>query len=243
MANQWFYARNNQQTGPVLWDQLQHLAASGMILGTDLIWTEGMASWAPAATIQGLFPPAVPPQSAPGYPPPPGQMPGQVSYNQAWNTAAPGSPFSGVYSTNMAQVAPHGYAGFWIRVLAFIIDALVLGAAFAVVGSVLRIDMSRSMNFSTGPQMPGYWLAAAIGFVYFTVMESSATQATLGKMALGIKVTDLGGNRISYLHAVGRHFARILSEITIGVGYLMVAFTERKQGLHDKVASTLVVYK
>jgi uncharacterized RDD family membrane protein YckC len=74
-------------------------------------------------------------------------------------------------------------------------------------------------------------------------MESSARQATLGKMAVGIKVTDEAGARISFGRAVGRYFGKFVSTIILLIGFLMVAFTEKKQGLHDKLAGTLVVKK
>jgi uncharacterized RDD family membrane protein YckC len=71
-------------------------------------------------------------------------------------------------------------------------------------------------------------------------MESSSYQATLGKMVCGMKVTDLSGNRISFERATGRHFAKYLSGLILCIGYIMVGFTERKQGLHDLLAGTLV---
>ncbi len=72
-------------------------------------------------------------------------------------------------------------------------------------------------------------------------MESSEKQATLGKMAVGIKVIDMHGKRISFLHATGRNFAKIISVAICMIGYLMIIFTEKKQGLHDMIAGTLVV--
>jgi uncharacterized RDD family membrane protein YckC len=74
-------------------------------------------------------------------------------------------------------------------------------------------------------------------------MESSSKQATLGKMALGIIVTDLEGQRISFGKATGRHFSKIVSGIILYIGFIMVAFTEKKQGLHDMMAGCLVVVK
>ena len=74
-------------------------------------------------------------------------------------------------------------------------------------------------------------------------MESSSTQATLGKMAMSIVVTDISGNRVSFGRATGRHFAKIISAIILYIGYLMIAFTEKKQGLHDIIADTLVEVK
>ena len=77
-------------------------------------------------------------------------------------------------------------------------------------------------------------------WLYEALMESSAYQATLGKMILGMKVTDLYGNRISFARATGRLFAKIVSAMILGIGFIMVGFTERKQGLHDMMAGTLV---
>jgi uncharacterized RDD family membrane protein YckC len=77
-------------------------------------------------------------------------------------------------------------------------------------------------------------------WLYEALMESSSYQATLGKMIFGMKVTDLSGNRISFERATGRHFAKYLSGMILGIGYIMVGLTERKQGLHDLLAGTLV---
>jgi uncharacterized RDD family membrane protein YckC len=80
-----------------------------------------------------------------------------------------------------------------------------------------------------------------LGVIYFAMFESSAMQGTPGKRAMGLIVTDLQGNRISFLRALGRYFAKILSGLILLIGYIMVAFTERKQGLHDMIAGTLVL--
>jgi uncharacterized RDD family membrane protein YckC len=84
---------------------------------------------------------------------------------------------------------------------------------------------------------------AVAGWLYFAMMESSNKMATLGKMAIGIKVTDLNGNRISFGRATGRYFAKILSGMILMIGYIMAGFTEKKQALHDMIASCLVVMK
>ena len=83
-------------------------------------------------------------------------------------------------------------------------------------------------------------LTIAASWLYEALMESSSYQATLGKMIFGMKVTDLYGNRISFARATGRHFAKILSGMILCIGFIMVGFTERKQGLHDLIAGTLV---
>ncbi len=123
------------------------------------------------------------------------------------------------------------YGGFWRRVAAYIIDSIVVGIPIGILQAVLHGTSGRAIAEAIG--LIGGWL-------YFSLMESSTRQATLGKMALDMKVTDLEGNRISFGRATGRYFAKILSFIIIFIGVIMVAFTERKQGLHDKIAGTLV---
>ena len=105
-------------------------------------------------------------------------------------------------------------------------DMAALGAALFGIGILLGLVI----------YLAGSWL-------YHTLMESSHHQATLGKMALGIKVTDLDGNRISFTRANGRFFGKWLSGAVMNVGYLMAAFTEKKQALHDILASCLVIQK
>lgn len=86
----------------------------------------------------------------------------------------------------------------------------------------------------------GFAFSACANWIYEAAMESSSKQATLGKMALGLKVTDLEGRRISFARATGRHFAKLLSGMILLIGYIMAGFTERKQALHDMIAGTLV---
>jgi len=80
-------------------------------------------------------------------------------------------------------------------------------------------------------------------WLYFALMEASSNQGTLGKMAMGIKVTDTMGYPITFGRATGRYFGKILSGAILMIGYIMAAFTERKQALHDMMAGTLVVDK
>ncbi len=140
------------------------------------------------------------------------------------------------------------YAGFWKRFAACLIDGLITGILGFVVGFVLGIAL---VVFAVSPEAlldPAVQLGFNIfGFVigvsYFVLMECSKFQGTIGKMALGIKVTDLEGNQIGFAKAFGRYFGKIISAIIVGIGFLMVAFTERKQGLHDSMSGCLVVNK
>lgn len=141
------------------------------------------------------------------------------------------------------------YAGFWKRFGASILDGLIVASvSFAAFGA------SRLPNGQTSPDEAFRVLFSAHGLLeglrgfliqwaYYAVMESSPQQATLGKMAAGIKVADLNGNRLGFGRATGRYFGKIASTIFCGGGYLMAAFTEKKQTLHDMMASTLVLEK
>jgi uncharacterized RDD family membrane protein YckC len=119
------------------------------------------------------------------------------------------------------------YAGFWKRVAALLIDTIVVSAASGILTAV-TFGMAWFSIF-------------LLPWIYEAIMLSSEKQATVGKMVLGLVVTDLNGGRISFGRATGRHFAKWLSALTLGIGFLMVAFTERKQALHDMIADTLVM--
>ncbi len=129
------------------------------------------------------------------------------------------------------------YAGFWKRFLASFIDGILMLIVLLPLYILFLVD-PRPMYF-----LIFYPLAFLLPWLYYAAMESSARQATLGKMALGIVVTDTSGRRISFARATGRYWGRLLSGLILYIGYIMIAFTERKQGLHDIMAECLVVVK
>lgn len=151
------------------------------------------------------------------------------------------------------------YAGFWRRFAAAIIDSIVLNLLLSPVMGLMMFNMVRfSEDAFTGmtdaqviaaiaPMMTTLIVASAVGFilqiVYFAYMESSRYQATLGKLALGIVVTDTAGNRISFGRAAGRNIGKVLSGLILMLGYIIAAFTPRKQALHDLLAGTLILEK
>jgi uncharacterized RDD family membrane protein YckC len=135
------------------------------------------------------------------------------------------------------------YAGFWRRLAALLIDSLIAGAAGFLVGFVIGIVVVAS----GGGDLDGGWSAlinvvSVFGwFLYFALMESSSHQATIGKIGLGIQLTDIDGNRLSFGRALGRNLAKLISAVILYIGFILAAFTERKQALHDMIAGTLVV--
>jgi uncharacterized RDD family membrane protein YckC len=86
-------------------------------------------------------------------------------------------------------------------------------------------------------------LIGFMGWLYWAVLESSPWRATLGKKLFGIEVADLNGRRLSFARATGRHFAKNISLLILGIGFLMAGFTAKKQAFHDILAGCLVVRK
>lgn len=159
---------------------------------------------------------------------------------------------------NEQNKPPVEYAGFWWRFLAYIIDDLIIGAVswiFALpILAVFGVSMYslKEAGLDTDDAelliLPIVFAASSIGLIamvlqwlYFALMESSKHQGTLGKIVLKIKVTDLEGNRVSFARATGRYFGKILSGMIFLIGYIMAGFTEKKQALHDMLASCLVI--
>ena len=143
------------------------------------------------------------------------------------------------------------YAGFWIRFAAYFIDGIIIGIPVGFIAFILGIFSMTSSNDVNTSAYAGSLLiidifllfaSLMISTLYYAGMNASKWQGTLGKMIVGIKITDLNGQRISFGRSLGRFFAAILS-IIFFIGYIMTAFTEKKQSLHDIIASTVVVYK
>ena len=147
-----------------------------------------------------------------------------------------------------SAVLPAGetvHAGFWRRVAAYFIDSFIVGIAAWLVSLVLILGVAATGGISAmiAATFVNYAVMLAIYWMYFALQESSAAQATLGKRAFGLKVTDDRAHRISFGRATGRFFGKFVSSFILGIGYLLAGFTERKQALHDMMASTFVVFR
>ena len=150
------------------------------------------------------------------------------------------------------------YGGFWLRAVAHLIDGVILSIPFFLV-VMLPIFALGGFHFlvrrgAVGPPEPAFVAALFLRFffavalflvaqwLYFAGMESSAREATFGKAAMSLRVTGLAGQHLTFGHATGRFFAKIISGlIPLGIGYFMAGFTEKKQALHDMIAGTLVL--
>jgi len=150
------------------------------------------------------------------------------------------------------------YAGFWLRFVALLIDNVVMGIAFILIVIPLifltglraflgEIHPHEDMNDVGIFMLIGLiFLAATVSLIltwlYHALMESSEWQATVGKKALGLVVTDMAGQRISFGRSTGRHFGKMVTNLVPAfIGYIMAGFTEKKQALHDMMAGCLVL--
>lgn len=163
------------------------------------------------------------------------------------------------------------YGGFWKRFLAHLIDQILLGFISSVIlipiiivfgygifSQFNHIDDLEFKNVSFQPNDLNHFsfaeismlisailffalISIIISWLYYSLMESSKKQATVGKMLLNLQVTDLSGNRISFGRATGRYFAKILSGLFLGIGYLLMLFSARKQTLHDMISGCIII--
>jgi len=224
--------RNGERFGPYSEADIRQWLREGSLKPGELAWHAGLTDWQPAGE---LFPGEVPLAGStplmPPIPPPP-----------QW------------------VADPQPYAGFWKRLVAYIVDGFILWIPNLIIGNLLGLTAAQAammhvLESANGDQAAlmaaysAYWSAilpvlgvqTLVNWAYFALCESSAMQATPGKLAMGIRVTDDEGRRISFLRATGRFFGKIISSLTLCIGYMMAGWTERKQGLHDMMASTLVV--
>ncbi|HMB57800.1 MAG TPA: RDD family protein [Arenimonas sp.] len=251
-ASLWYYVDSQQQrVGPVPAEELRSAYREGRITGDSLVWRDGMAQWQPLRQFEIEFDLEDEPAILQA-PPPTIVTPVAVS-TDASPYAPPQAPvaMATYFNANATDIV---YAGFWRRFAAWFVDAtLVTIVYYAIFFAIMMIAGVGLRGFEPGadpaamqPMMMvvilmGYVVYPIISSLYFVFQESSEAQATLGKRLLGIKVTDLDGQRLSRGRALGRWASHIVSLLTMYIGYIVAAFTERKQGLHDMVASTLVV--
>ena len=148
------------------------------------------------------------------------------------------------------------YAGFWKRFFAYIIDKLILSviACIILIPFIATVGVSAFLHGGDeeppieffvaliSTYLPAILLIVVADWLYYALLESKRG-ATLGKMALGIQVTDMNGNRITFPRATGRHFGKIISALILYVGFMIAGFTQQKQALHDIIAGTLVINK
>lgn len=231
--NDWFYVdAARQQQGPVSAEDLLARHARGELRADTLVWQAGMGEWQPLRQFMTLPAPAVPTFEDP--------LPTSASI------MAPDAEI------NRSDIV---YAGFWRRVAAYQLDSFIVGIVSYIViipfAMMIGLGSQQAMLESEDPSavfsalwpmlVLMYLLVFAVQAAYFAWMHSRPAQATLGKMAVGIKAANADGGRISFGKGILRWLALFLSALPLGIGFLMAAFTERKRALHDMVCDTVVV--
>jgi uncharacterized RDD family membrane protein YckC len=225
--------RQGERHGPYREDQIREWLRSGQLSRDDLGWYDGLADWQPLSV---LFP-----QERPTPPPTP-------------NIYAPPQA-----SAHVASVAAFDYAGFWQRFGAWIIDLIILTIPSMIAAYMLggveaythfitqfqsNADMTTALHDYVQATESSTVASIVITYIYYTLFEASKWQATPGKLALRLRVTDMDGQRISLVRSAGRNVVRLLS-LVFGlipvICYLAIAWSQRKQGLHDMMAGTLVL--
>lgn len=259
MAGEWYVGRNGQQSGPFTAQQLREMAAAGQLSSDDLLWKNGMPSWVPCSSVKGLFPESTavsgPPPTRPAprpVAPPPRSTAVGGSFGDSDEMGFGDPAGFGVTAVGATPTSGFEYAEFLPRVGAFLLDNLFVGLMGCVpalgIGFVFMAMASGGSResqeaASVMSSCCGQIVGLLIGLIYFVTLESSTKQATWGKQIVGIKVTDLEGNRITFGRALGRYFAKIITGFTCGIGLLMPLFTEKKQTLHDMISGCLSLKK
>ncbi len=260
----WHYADAGQQIGPITEERLLELAHTGTVKPETLVWHAGMAEW---KTFREAGPSVPPPLSTNGaganrycsscgrsFPTSDLAMFGESAICLECKPAWVQRLRQGMVSTS---VVPLNYAGFWIRFGAVCIDALVIGAAQGVLFMVFFGGSLFSLAGQAATQNPDSVsgavagaIAAGIGmFQLFSFLIQAAYHwflwtrygATLGQMALGLKVVQPDGTAITSGQAIGRYFAYLLSGLILCIGFMMAGWDDQKRALHDRLADTRVI--
>ena len=263
---EWYYSLTpGIQEGPVDAEDLALLHADGQLGPDSLVWREGMSAWAPWREVMAQVLPA----SAVAAPAPSQQEfqqvlqpdtapPAAPEGDGAWRPYAVAEPSP--YAPPKARVteqAPQAvlghrvvYAGFWKRFAAAFIDNFVVSIAGGIIGAFIGFFSAISpvssvddLGMYSAVNLLAQLLSMVVAACYFGWMYASRYQASLGKMAIGIKVVRGNGDALTFWRGFWRYFAQIPSALILMIGYIMAAFTERKQALHDMICDTLVVDK
>ncbi len=250
----WYYAQGNDRVGPLTDEAFQQLVHQGSITEETLVWREGMENWAPYGTVQPQTPAGGPPQpediqaapmticSSCGRTFPSDEV---IEYQGSYICAECKPIFFQQLKEGALVGGAMDYAGFWIRVGAYLIDYVILFVPSLVVGLLINLVMAAMQQTSFNPLYALvmallYLLNIAIPMTYETYFVGKFGQ-TPGKMVCGIKIVRPDGSSLTYLRAFGRYWARILSFMVCLVGVIIVGFDEEKRGLHDHICDTRVI--
>lgn len=252
---EWYFADGQERQGPLTADEMRLRFQRAQISLTTLVWREGFAQWKPLSEavdelqLQNLSSAAenlgsgfdlrgdytaIDNGTAP--------LPGTGGGTHSPYTAPTAGGYAGSVVVSGGNVV---YAGFWKRFASYFLDSIVVGVINIPVSLIFNGIGAVSGNETLAVVMSLLAMVASlgVGIAYYAGFHASAGGATLGKMAVGIKVVRGNGERLTLGRGVGRYFGFILSSLTLMIGFIMAAFTERKQALHDMICDTVVVDK
>ncbi len=254
----WYYAVNQQRQGPVATEELNRLLTAGTVTADTLVWRQGMESWQRYAEVAASTPELTPAPTLDGtevcavsgrrYPR--NQM---LQYEGRWIAAEHRDAFFQRLREGVTAPGEMAYAGFWIRFAAKFIDGILLWVVNMATSVLLMLMILGSGNVlapKADPNNLGAFflyqgvtmlvnMLIALGYSWFMLARY---QATLGKLALGLKVVRADGAKLTSGRIVGRHFAEWISTLTLLIGYIMAGFDEpEKRALHDRICDTRVI--
>lgn len=247
-----YYEVGDQQIGPIGKSELQSLVKAKKLNAKSMVWQEGMTSWEELGVFVRNWKGKDLQKDAQADPVPTsicsecGQAfadENMIRFQDSWVCAECKPVFVQKVKEGVSVAAVMDYAGFWIRFGALAIDGFILG----IINLVIFIPLG--MLVPTSPETPMAILSVmpVLMLLQYGIPAAFDTWfvgkygATPGKMACKLKIAVADGDRLSYLRALGRHFAKYLSGMIMLIGYIMAAFDDEKRTLHDRICDTRVV--
>jgi uncharacterized RDD family membrane protein YckC len=253
MEKQWYYTRAGQQMGPVEWAELRALAVGCELAPGDHVWTDGFTEWKPASSVEDLFKPTASLTTAAAEPLPTASLAAatvaQIASVAQAASAVAANGFPGVAGLDYSAVADSyandqfESAGFWIRFCASFVDGLIVALIWVALSMAFTWYIGADGVRENRQVVSGFLrlVLVVVGWLYCAMQESGTHRSTPGKRLFNITVTDMAGNQLSFMRASGRHFGKIISQVTLGIGYLMMLFTTNRQCLHDLMSGCVVL--
>ncbi len=260
---EWYYANAGQRAGPVDESELHALYAAGQVRRDTLVWKAGMTEWQPLSTVQPSFSVAVQPNT------------NMCTECRAEFEAADLLTFgsarvcAGCKDVFFQRVREQGtevaaepatkrsfrrYGGFWIRLVARILDSVILWVVLLPMSYAMGVflpDLWRPHPVtpdirSFGPLFGALAILNLFSWTIALLYEGwfvSNRGGTPGKLLFGLRIVRPTGDKLSFSRACGRYLATIASGLTLFIGYIMAAFDDQKRALHDYICDTRVLYK
>ncbi|NQV34086.1 MAG: RDD family protein [Phycisphaeraceae bacterium] len=243
----WFYVKEGQQAGPLSESQVRRAFDSGDIVSSTLMWTDGMADWTAYELVKDRI------HST-------GGSPGEASTIACPNCHSTVST-DDLVQMGQAQICvmckdqyvqriregldPSGldvrYGGFWLRFCAVFLDGIILNLIQWPLRFLLPLLFSRLPEATF---ILSYAISLLVTFAYHIFFVGNPkTQATPGKLAVGLRIIRADGGPMTYAHAAGRYLGTMLSSFTLGIGYLMCVWDDENRCLHDRICNTRVIHK